>query len=71
MKKCLLKLTAISSHLCFNENCLNYRLLPIFTNVRLHDEAARGENFVNNFRDGLIKREISQQKASIETKRPE
>ena len=31
MEKCLLKLTTISSHLSFNEACLNNRLLPIFT----------------------------------------
>ena len=71
MEKCLLKLTAISSHLSFNEMCLNNRLLPIFKSVRLHDEAARGENFVNIFREDLNKSEIIHQIASKATTRNE
>ena len=70
-EKCLLKLTAISSHLSFNEMCLNNRLLPIFKSVRLHDEAARGENFVNIFREDLNKSEIIHQIASKATTRNE
>ena len=36
LEKCLLKLTANSSHLSFNETCLNNRLLPIFTNIYIY-----------------------------------
>ena len=54
-----------SSHLSFNETCINNELLPTYTNIRLHDEAAQGEAFVNQFRSELILREIKESKSAL------
>ena len=42
----LLKTTAFTSHLCFNETCLNNKILLVNTNVNLYHNAIRRENFV-------------------------
>lgn len=50
------KLTKKRMDIEFNKNCLQHNLLPNYTNVKLHDEAARKENFVFEFRRNLIQR---------------
>ena len=55
----------VKSHLLFNETCVINKLLPVYTNIRLHDDAARKEPFVEDFRLNLIKREIVKQKEII------
>ena len=49
-----LKLTTLIAHRLFNETCINNNLLPIYTNVRLHDDAIRANGFVTNFCKNLI-----------------
>ena len=50
-------------HQEFNKICLNENLLPIYTNFKLHDAAAREEDFVIGCRRQLILRQIREQEA--------
>ena len=36
IEKLRYKLTALQSHLCFNETCLNNNLLPTYTNIYIY-----------------------------------
>ena len=65
LEKIKLKLVKIRSHLSFNETCIINQLLPTYTNVRLHDDAAAAEEFVQEFQSKLIERQITQQKEAI------
>ena len=55
----------LKCHLAFNETCVINKLLPTYTNVRLHDDAAREETFVLDFRLKLVERQIAEQKEEI------
>ena len=65
LEKSLKKLKKTQCHLVFNETCVRNELLPKYTNVRVHDEAARQEPIVLNFRKELMQRQIQEQKLSI------
>ena len=52
------KIIKLKCHLQFNETCIINKMLPTYTNVNLHDGAARNEEFVLEFRLNLIKRQI-------------
>ena len=47
-------------HLQFNETCIVNKMFPTYTNVNLHDDAARNEEFVLEFRLNFIKRQIEE-----------
>ena len=66
-EKSMSKLVTLRAHLLFNETCKNNELLPIYTNIRLHNEATRHENFVLDFRKDLIDNEIKKQIEEIST----
>ena len=59
------KLIKLKSHLQFNETCLINKLLPTYTNVKLHDDAARTQQFVLDFRLSLIERQINEQASEL------
>ena len=65
LEKTSIKLTETRSHQLFNKCCMINNLLPTYTNVNLHDEAARTENFTLEFRRKLIRRQIEQQGIKI------
>lgn len=52
------KMTKRKLDIVFNQNCLQHGLLPNYTNIKLHDEAARKEEFVLKFRQSLVQRQI-------------
>ena len=52
-EKKILSIIAVTFHRSFNETCLNNKLLPVYTNVNLHDEAVREEYLVDNFKKKL------------------
>ena len=60
------KLINNEEHLNFNEICLRENLLPKYTNFKLHDAAARQEDFVMECRRQLTERQIQSKKTSIE-----
>ena len=64
-ERMLLRITSVASHLSFNETCVNNDILPIYTNVNLHNEAVRGDTLVHDFRYKLIAREIEQQQSQL------
>ena len=65
IEKIKLKMVHISSHLSFNETCIHNKLLPTYTDINLHDDASPSEPFVQNFRRGLIERQIAKQKLDL------
>ena len=54
------KIIKLKCHLQFNETCIINKMLPTYTNVNLHDDAARNEEFVLEFRLNFIKRQIEE-----------
>ena len=58
LEKCSFKLIKLKCGILFNHTCLNENLLPIYSNIKLHDKAARHEKFTLDFRRNLIQREI-------------
>ena len=65
LEKLQLKLVCLVSHRTFNETCLNNDLLPTYTNIRLHDEAARTKEYVLDFRRKILSNEIQGQTIEI------
>ena len=61
----LVKLTRTRFNLRFNETCRQHNLLPVFTNVKLHDSAAKPQDFVVSFRRKLIEHENDKHRISI------
>ena len=66
LERIQLKKVKVQCHLSFNETCLINKLLPTYTNIRTHDEAARRETFVIEFREKLVQRQITEQKRELE-----
>ena len=54
----LRKVTKIKCDLEFNYTCLKNDLLPNYTNIRLHDNAARTDDRTLQFRASLVTRQI-------------
>ena len=50
LEKIAVKVIKVRSNLKFNETCLINELLPTYTNIRVHDDAAKSETFVIEFR---------------------
>jgi hypothetical protein len=46
--------------LSFNLTCIKEKLLPHYTNIRLHDPAARHETFTKEYRVNLMERQAEQ-----------
>ena len=65
LEKLKIKIVKLKSHLSFNETCKINQLLPTYTNVRLHDDAATAETFVLEFRLNLVERQIKEQRSAI------
>lgn len=59
------KLIETRSHRLFNLCCINNGLLPSYTNVTLHDAAARTEDFTREFRKKLVLRQVEEQSDKI------
>ena len=54
------KIIKLKCHLQFNETYIINKMLPTYTHVNLHDDAARDEEFVLEFRLNLIKLQIEE-----------
>jgi len=67
LEKTTKKLINIKLHLLFNRTCINENLLPKYTNFKLHDAAARNEDFITQCRKELILRQIKEQEESLPT----
>ena len=52
--------------LVFNKCCLKENILPNYTNIKLHDPAARNEQFTVKYRKELVERQIRQKKSLLE-----
>ena len=50
----------------FNETCLKEQLLPTYTNINIHDPAARDEEVTVQFKRQLIERQIDLRQAELE-----
>ena len=65
LERDLQKLTRTRFNLRFNEACLQHDLLPIFTNVKLYDSAAKPQEFVTSFRRKLVEHENGKHRTAI------
>ena len=63
------KIIKLKCHLKFNDTCIINKMLPTYTNVNLHDEAARNEEFVLEFRLNFIKRQIEEISGKLKKKK--
>ena len=57
-ERCAFKIVRRKCSTVFNQICLREGLLPKYTNIKLHDEAAKDEPFTLEFRRCLLRREI-------------
>ena len=62
------KIIKLKCHLQFNETCIVNKMLPTYTKVNLHDDAARNEEFVLEFRLNFIKRQIEEISGKLKKK---
>ena len=65
-EKCLLKLTKLRLNVVFNTACIQENILPKYTNISLHDEAAKDEVFTKEFRMKLVKRQLENGKQQLQ-----
>ena len=49
----------------YNETCIQENILPKYTNINLHDEAARDEEFTKDYRMKLVKRQLENGKRKL------
>ena len=52
------KLQKAKSALVFNETCINEDILPKYTNIKLHDPAAKEAIFTKEYRKKLVSQQI-------------
>ena len=71
-KKAIRDLEKVSMKLCksecsvlFNSLCVKEKLLPNYSNINLHDEAAKREPFTLKYRQLLVQRELDNAKAKM------
>ena len=65
LEKTSIRLITTRSHRDFNQTCYNNNLLPSYTDIRIHDEAARTESFFQDFRKNLVSHEMSKQEIKM------
>ena len=63
------KIIKLKCHLQFNETCIINKMLPTYTSVNLHEDAARNEEFVLEFRLNFIKRQIEEISGKLQKKK--
>lgn len=60
------KIIHIKYSLVFNNTCIKENILPKYTNIRLHDPAARNQQFTVEYRKQLILRQIEIKSLELE-----
>lgn len=65
IERTAIRLITNKCHLSFNQCCIINKLLPTYTNIKLHDNAARMENVTEEFRLKLVERQIEEKKRII------
>ena len=59
------KLTNAKHAVQFNKTCISERLLPTFSNIRLHDHAIKEEQFTTEFRVKLVERQLFEKEKTV------
>ena len=62
LEKVSLKLAKSECNVLFNGTCLSENILPNYTNINLHNDAAKREPFTLKYRRQLVQRELEQAK---------
>ena len=60
-----LKLTKTKLNVVFNETCVQENILPKYSNINLHDEAAEHEEITKEFHMKLVKRQLANGKTKL------
>ena len=66
LEKVSTKLIKQKCSLLFNSVCLKEDILPTYSNIKLHNQAARKEPFTLKYRRRLVEREVGNAKTNIE-----
>ena len=61
------KLIKAKYALAFNKTCINENTLPKYSNVRLHDPAARDEAFTKDYRKKLVEYQLHTKEETCKT----
>ena len=67
LEKISTKIVKAKCSLLFNSTCLKENILPNYSNIKLHNRAARKEPFTLKYRRRLVEREVENAKATINT----
>ena len=65
LEKVFLKLNKTELSCAFNECCLRENILPKYTQIKLHDSAAKNEEFTDDFRRKLVERQLEENKTKL------
>ena len=65
LEKVSVKLIKQKCSLLFNSTCLKEDVLPTYSNIKLHKEAARKEPFTLKYRRRLVEHEVEDGKTNI------
>ena len=60
VEKCKNKLINCQYAAQFNKTCLNENILPNYTNIKVHDPAARSDNITLEYRRKLVERQFQE-----------
>ena len=60
LEKVQTKIIKCKYSIIFNKTCLKENIFPRYSNLRLHDQAARNQQFTLEFRSNLIKFQIDE-----------
>ena len=55
LEKVKTKVIQCKSSIIFNDTCLKENILPTYSHIRLHDQAAQRQNFTLEYRNNLVK----------------
>jgi len=69
LEKSLKQVHKLSLDIEFNQLCLINRLLPKYSQLRLHDEGAQRDQETTGFRQHLVKRQVTQLEEQLRVKR--
>ena len=65
------KISNCETAVSFNNTCLRENLLPKYTHIRLHDQAAQNASFTRNYRRNLVELQLQNKKDELQRLRQE
>ena len=60
------KISKCETAIIFNRQCIQEDILPKYSNIRLHDPAARKQKFTKEFRKNLVQLQLKNKEKNLE-----